>query len=149
MGNVLRDWIIIGVIVLMTIGLVYSVQKLNNQSQESVNIGSSKLTKLNSDLQDSDTTMYDGISISGSEVLNVIKNYSEEKVSVKVVTKKSTTYYGYSVDAGNNLTTGATGSLKKAESITDNQYINPTGSFKGSILKDSNDVATCLVFTQE
>lgn len=149
MGNVLRDWIIIGVIVLMTIGLVYSVQKLNNQGQESVNIGSSKLTKLNSDLQDSDTAMYDGISISGSEVLNVIKNYSEEKVSVKVVTKKSTTYYGYSVDAGNNLTTGATGSLKKAESITDNQYINPTGSFKGSILKDSNDVATCLVFTQE
>lgn len=149
MGNVLRDWIIIGIIVLMTIGLVYSVQKLNNQSQESVNIGSSKLTKLNSDLQDSDTAMYDGISISGSEVLNVIKNYSEEKVSIKVVTKKSTTYYGYSVDAGNNLTTGATGSLKKAESITDNQYINPTGSFKGSILKDSNDVATCLVFTQE
>ena len=149
MGNVIRDWIIIGVIVLMTIGLISSAQKLNNQSQESVNIGSSKLTKFNSDLQDSDTAMYDGISISGSEVLNVIKNYSEEKVSVKVVTKKSTTYYGYSVDAGNNLTTGATGSLKKAESITDNQYINPTGSFKGSILKDSNDVATCLVFTQE
>ena len=149
MGNVIRDWMIIGVIVLMTIGLISSAQKLNKQSQESVNIGSSKLTKFNSDLQDSDTAMYDGISISGSEVLNVIKNYSEEKVSVKVVTKKSTTYYGYSVDAGNNLTTGATGSLKKAESITGNQYINPTGSFKGSILKDSNDVATCLVFTQE
>lgn len=149
MGDVIHKFIAVGAIVLMTVVLIAAVTKLNNQSQESMNIGSSKLSKLNSDLQDSDTGMYDGIVISGSEVLNVIKNYSEEKVSIKVVTKKSTTYYGYSVDAGNNLTTGATGSLKKAESITDNQYINPTGSFKGSILKDSNDVATCIVFTQE
>ena len=141
MGDVIHKFIAVGAVVLMTVVLIAAVTKLNNQSQESM--------KLNSDLQDSDTGMYDGIAISGSEVLNVIKNYSEEKVSIKVVTKKSTTYYGYSVDAGNNLTTGATGSLKKAESITDNQYINPTGSFKGSILKDSNDVATCIVFTQE
>ena len=148
MGDVIHKFIAVGAVVLMTVVLIAAVTKLNNQSQESMNIGSSKLSKLNSDLQDSDTGMYDGIAISGSEVLNVI-NYSEEKVSIKVVTKKSTTYYGYSVDAGNNLTTGATGSLKKAESITDNQYINPTGSFKGSILKDSNDVATCIVFTQE
>jgi hypothetical protein len=90
MGDVLHKYISIGAIVLMTVVLIGVVLKLNNQSQESVNIGSSKLSKLNSDLQDSDTGMYDGISISGSEVLNVIKNYSEEKVSVKVVTKKST-----------------------------------------------------------
>lgn len=112
MGDVIHKFIAVGAVVLMTVVLIAAVTKLNNQSQESMNIGSSKLSKLNSDLQDSDTGMYDGIAISGSEVLNVIKNYSEEKVSIKVVTKKSTTYYGYSVDAGNNLTTGATGSLK-------------------------------------
>ena len=102
MGDVIHKFIAVGAIVLMTVVLIAAVTKLNNQSQESMNIGSSKLSKLNSDLQDSDTGMYDGIAISGSEVLNVIKNYSEEKVSIKVVTKKSTTYYGYSVDAGNN-----------------------------------------------
>ena len=77
MGDVLHKFIAVGVIVLMTVVLIAAVLKLNNQSQESMNIGSSKLSKLNSDLQDSDTGMYDGIAISGSEVLNVIKNYSE------------------------------------------------------------------------
>ena len=55
MGDVLHKFIAVGVIVLMTVVLIAAVLKLNNQSQESMNIGSSKLSKLNSDLQDSDT----------------------------------------------------------------------------------------------
>lgn len=87
MGDVLHKFIAVGVIVLMTVVLIAAVLKLNNQSQESMNIGSSKLSKLNSDLQDSDTGMYDGIAISGSEVLNVIKITLRRKFQLKSLLK--------------------------------------------------------------
>ena len=49
MGDVIHKFIAVGAVVLMTVVLIAAVTKLNNQSQESMNIGSSKLSKLNSD----------------------------------------------------------------------------------------------------
>ena len=42
--------------------------------------------------------MYDGTEVSGSEVLNVIRKFSDETMGILVQTNKNKTYYNYNFD---------------------------------------------------
>lgn len=47
---------------------------------------------------DASKTMYDGTEVSGSEVLNVIRKFSDETMGILVQTNKNKTYYNYNFD---------------------------------------------------
>ena len=89
------------------------------------------------------------MTVTGSEVVNVVKRFEDNEVAVKVVTKKSTAFYGYSLDANNELQTTNVSSASKMQDLSSPLYVNPSGSFVGSILKDANDVVTGICFTQQ
>lgn len=149
MDTGVAKWIVIALSVLFVVGAgAYGFTHIK-QAKTTGNIATKEHAKLQAELSDAEYDAYDGTVISGSEVINVVKKFDGESISVKVITKKSTAYYGYSLDANNELKTGSTSSPSKMQEITSPLYVNPSGNFTGSLLKDSNDVITGICFTQE
>jgi hypothetical protein len=95
-------------------------------------------------------TMYDNTEVSGSEVINVIRKFSDEMIGVKVQTKKNTSSYIYQFNDGDGtLKSPSSLDYKTAQNVTGNNYINPTGRFLGSVVRDANGTITGLSFVQQ
>lgn len=117
-------------------------------SKDTATTGVNQITKLNAEFQESDKVMYDGLEVSGSEILNVINKYKNEEISIIVTTKKTTTSYVYSLAEENVLGTKVNNDVKNAQDIKSPTYINPNGQFTGSVLRDTNNTITGLKFEQ-
>ena len=134
------------IITCVVISLAFYISR--EARQTAVN-GAQEINKLNTEFAESDKIVYDNATVSGSEVLNVIKKMSEDNIGVYVKTNKSETYYGYSFD----LSSGALGAASntnytQAVQVTANAYINPYANFKGTVIRDSNDTSTGIKFVQ-
>ena len=93
--------------------------------------------------------MYDGTEVSGSEVLNVIRKFSDETMGILVQTNKNKTYYNYNFDVDKGeLGKALDNSYKNAQDMASDKYINPTARFQGSIVKDVNGTIIGIVFAQ-
>ena len=93
--------------------------------------------------------MYDGTEVSGSEVLNVIRKFSDETMGILVQTNKNKTYYNYNFDVDKGeLGKALDNSYKNAQDVASDKYINPTARFQGSIVKDVNGTIIGIVFAQ-
>ena len=98
---------------------------------------------------DASKTMYDGTEVSGSEVLNVIRKFSDETMGILVQTNKNKTYYNYDFDVDKGeLGKALDNSYKNAQDVASDKYINPTARFQGSIVKDVNGTIIGIVFAQ-
>ncbi len=60
--------------------------------------GTGQINQLQAEFTDASKTMYDGTEVSGSEVLNVIRKFSDETMGILVQTNKNKTYYNYNFD---------------------------------------------------
>ncbi len=126
------------------------------EARDTAASGAGTISQLNADFNDNDKIMYDGLSVSGSEVLNVIKKFSNEKVCIRVKTaalkENEYTYYGYTGTASGD--TFELSDTKSSENDSDRKdktktkYINPNATFFGSVQKNSNNVITCITFIQ-
>ncbi len=100
---------------------------------------------------ESSFTMYDGTSISGTEVLNIVDKYkSYTDFAIKVTNKKDTIYYGMSLNATDTEldTTAGIRSLTNAKNPSNASYINPNSTFKGELFRDANNRIIGIGFTQ-
>ncbi len=120
------------------------------EARDTASSGTGQINQLQAEFSDTSKTMYDGTEVSGSEVINVIRKFSEDTVGIKVITSKTSVYYGYHFTE-NNGTLGekSNANYKSAQDATNINYINPTGRFAGSVVRDANSVITGLVFTQQ
>lgn len=90
-------------------------------------------------------SIYDDGSASGNDIVNLIKNVSNDGVSI-VVTNGSGTAKTYTYASVKSETSTVTADIKdrtKTES-----FINPTASFTSEVKRDANDVITEVRFTQ-
>lgn len=134
------------IITCVVVGLGFYIAR---EAKDTATNGAGQITLLNSEFSNNDKTIYDGITVSGSEVLNAIKKFKDEEISVKVVTSKSTTYYNYSLDSsGQNIENKSTSSVTDAKKAASKNYINPNGKFEGEVIRDSNDYIIGICFTQ-
>ncbi|MBE5940047.1 MAG: hypothetical protein E7266_06585 [Lachnospiraceae bacterium] len=128
--------------IIVTLGF-YIAGEAKNTATGSAN----QINKLNVEFMENDKVIYDGATVSGTEVVNVIKKMQSEKIGVYVENGTTNTYYGYNF----NLTTGELGS-KTANVYTaaidegTGTYINPYGSFKGVVIRNSNNIITGIIF---
>jgi hypothetical protein len=100
-------------------------------------------------MAESDKLVYDNATVTGSEVINVVKKMSGSSIGIYVLTNKTSAYYGYKFD----LSTGALGEKTDTDinnaTLADNgNYINPYANFKGIVVRDVNDVITGIKFEQ-
>ena len=108
-----------------------------------------QINQLQAEFTDASKTMYDGTEVSGSEVLNVIRKFSDETMGILVQTNKNKTYYNYNFDMDKGeLGKALDNSYKNAQDVASDKYINPTARFQGSIVKDVNGTIIGIVFAQ-
>ena len=67
---------------------------ISREAKDTAANGANQINRLNAEFLESDKTIYDGATVSGSEVINVIKRFADEKLSIYVKTNKSSTFYG-------------------------------------------------------
>ncbi len=122
---------------------------ISREAQTTANNGAKQINNLNAEFLESNKSMYDGNTVSGSEVINSISKMSNESTGICVKTKLSTTFYNYDFD----VTTGELRSkinllYNKAGDTFANEYINPSAMFSAIVVRNKNQVITGIVFTQ-
>lgn len=119
------------------------------EAKDTASNGANQINKLNAEFVESDKVIYDGATVSGSEVINVIKKFKNEKLGILVKTNKSKTYYGYSFDENDGDIIGQVNSKNIDPTDSDSvNYVNPYVNFVGRIIRDKNEVITGIVFEQ-
>ncbi|MDF2544373.1 MAG: putative rane protein [Herbinix sp.] len=108
------------------------------------NVAVSQMTEINSELADRDLKMYDGLTVSGSEVVNVIKkqlgDYSSTETAplyINVKTKSAENTYKNSSN------------LSNIRNFNHAMYIKPTATFLGKVVKDLNQTILGISFSQQ
>ena len=120
------------------------------EASDTASSGTGQINELQAEFADTSKTMYENTEVSGSEVINVIRKFSDEMIGVKVQTKKNTSYYIYQFsDADGSLKNASSLDYKSAQNATSVNYINPTGRFLGAVVRDANGTITGLSFVQQ
>jgi DNA integrity scanning protein DisA with diadenylate cyclase activity len=122
---------------------------LSKEAQSTASTGTSKIGRINTEFAESDKTIYDGVKVSGSEVVNAIKKMSEEEIGVYVETNSASTYYGYVFNSESGELKGKSENVYNANiDNTSSEYINPYAMFMGKIIRNSNNVIIGIEFRQ-
>ena len=120
------------------------------EASDTASSGTGQINELQAEFADTSKTMYENTEVSGSEVINVIRKFSDEMIGVKVQTKKNTSYYIYQFsDTDGSLKNASSLDYKTAQNAVSANYINPTGRFLGSVVRDANGTITGLSFVQQ
>lgn len=120
------------------------------EASDTASSGTGQINELQAEFADTSKTMYENTEVSGSEVINVIRKFSDERIGVRVQTKKTTSYYIYQFsDADGSLKGASTLDYKSAQNPAGANYINPTGRFLGAVVRDANGTITGLSFVQQ
>jgi hypothetical protein len=127
-----------------------------NQGQNTAKQAMTKIDKVNSQLTESDLMMYDGLEISGSDVVNAINKFKQDKsrIAIMVKTYKDSTgvwyvYDGSSIDTLSVVAAATmTTRMINIQDPSNTAYATPAGRFKGLITRDSNGTIATLTFTQ-
>jgi hypothetical protein len=132
--------------------------KMVNEGKSSVNASTNNLNNMTSQYSDIDKAIYDGSTVQGSEVVNLIKKVinSEEYVAIRVSTNAdSNRDYNYGFTPETSTAAAALGTKKTGNAdaqLTTNKaehhFINPQASFSGKVYKDANNIIICIEFTQ-
>ncbi len=136
------------IITCIVVGLGFFISR---EARDTASNGAGQISKLNAEFNESDKVMYDGLEVSGSEVINVINKYKNEEVGVMVYTKKSNESYIYKIDykeSQYSLDIPISSSVKEAQNVLSNKYINPNAQFMGEVIRDSNNAIIGLRFIQ-
>lgn len=120
------------------------------EASDTASSGTGQLHELQAEFADTSKTMYENTEISGSEVINVVRKFSDEAIGIKVQTKKNTSYYIYQFsESDGSLGQVSTAEIQSAQTPQNANYINPTGRFLGAVVRDANGTITGLSFVQQ
>lgn len=115
-----------------------------------------KAMDLMSEIDEEEFTRYQSTSVSGSEILNLIKRYDGDDVGIIVTIVTGNTSTSTCYCKGLSCTNGVAaysesatlGTIADAKDVTKtSKYINPTKKFEGEVLRDSADNIIGLHFT--
>lgn len=149
--------------IFLTIMLITIVVIITISSQDAAKQGQTKMAAITTQLSDTEYNTYNNTVLSGSQVLNAIRQYvNQDEFGIQVITGKqyyqdtstSGTFYGqqFNLDARGvvtSLDTTKRTSLYYAELQSNIQYINPSGKFISSIVRDDNNMIRGIKFEQQ
>lgn len=133
------------VITCIVVGLGFYISR---EAKNTSSGGISQITKMNSEYQDINKTMYDGIKVSGREVVEAIEKYKEEVENGGFKIVVYTGKMGLSSD-GIEFVSKEDYPLQRVKERKDEYYINPDGNFLGETCCDQNDVVIEMKFVQQ
>lgn len=134
------------IITCIVIGLGFYIAR---EARDTAASGAGQISKLNAEFNESDKVMYDGLEVSGSEVVNVINKFKNNNIGIQVITKKSVVSYINVINSnGTGLDQVSKAQVKDAQNSTHTNYINPNAQFIGMVLRDENNTIIGMQFTQ-
>lgn len=121
--------------------------KVTNEGKSAVTSGSRKFNEMASYQDSSELSVYDGSTILGNELVNIIKRAIDDNryYAVYVRTRTSAISYNYEYDPINNVIKGD-GTKVVPKRPGDHGYINPDAQFYCTIKKDDDDIVICMDF---
>ncbi len=135
------------IITCIIIGLGFYIAR---EARDTAANGAGQISRLNAEFNESDKVIYDGLKVSGSEVVNVINKFKNETISIQVTTKKGTAFYNYTLNNdGTALGNKGGASVKTAQDCTSSTYINPNEQFLGVVVRDINNTIIGISFYQQ
>ncbi len=140
--------LILAVVVIIALVLSAISLYMVSRSKSTINDGNTQYSELMSDYSEINATIYDGLYVSGDKVIDVIKDCAEKlDQGVQVMTiMKSQTEAGAGGKADEYKTSDAYAEKKFKKS--DAEYINPSGTFVGSVNKNGNGMVISILFKQ-
>lgn len=135
------------IITCVIVGLGFYIAR---EARDTAANGAGQIAKLNAEFNESDKVIYDGLKVSGSEVVNVINKFKNDFLCIEVKTKKGTSSYNHTLNGDKTALTEGTGaSVKEAQNRKSETYINPNGQFLGRVIRDTNNTIIGISFEQE
>lgn len=140
--------------IFLTIMLITIVVIITISSQDAAKQGQTKMASITTQLSDTEFNTYNNTTLSGSQVMNAIRQYMNlEQFGIRVITGKGAdTYYGNTFDVKEGHITNKDEdknlTLTKAEDQSEPDYINPSGKFKSKIVRDKNNMIRGIIFEQ-
>ncbi|MED5018112.1 ABC transporter permease [Paenibacillus chibensis] len=147
--------------IFLTIALITIVVILFISAQEATKTAQNNFSDIQTELSQAAFTVYDGTSISGSQVTNALRKFRDKDqfgILVKTGKNRDGQWYGNTLFTDDELTNdrfGAvdeskrrTGDLRNTILESSNEYVNPSGKFKASVIKDKSNVVRGLIFEQ-
>ena len=131
---------------LVFVGVRYGRTMANSSFQKAAN--------MSENAEQEEYTSYIGETVSGNQVVSLIRQWQPYVLSVQVKTKSgNTTEYNYK-SSGNNIgdeidSMTNSDNLVKCKQKGQANYINPNGRFLCSAVADSNGGYSVIVFTQQ
>lgn len=141
--------ILIGAGVVITLIVVSIGFLLMRSGQSTAKNAIGKLSQIDSEMSDSEYTMYDDMEVSGSVVVNLLKKYKNEYIGIKVETKKNATGTWYINQVSGDTLSSVSTDIANTMDETKIEYINPNGKFKGEVQRDANGTVIALIFKQK
>jgi hypothetical protein len=140
--------------IFLTIMLITIVVIITISSQDAAKQGQTKMASITTQLSDTEFNTYNNTTLSGSQVLNAIRQYMNlEQFGIRVTTGKGgDTFYGNRFDDNGSILNKDDDKkldLKDAEDQSQSDYINPSGKFKAIIKRDQNSMIRGIVFVQQ
>lgn len=134
------------IITCVVVGLGFYIAR---EARQTASSGAGEISSLNSEFSENDKTIYDGLTVSGNEVINAISKFDNESIAVKVITGKNTSCYINTLNDNETEIAGkSTATIANAKKSSNKEYINPNGKFLGEVLRDSNNAIIGIKFTQ-
>lgn len=113
----------------------------------------SDLSATTSELKDQKYIVYENNTLSGSQVVNALRRFKIDGEAGNIVVKVTTgtnggkSYYG--TFSGNKILIDKTATPDKVNDSTSAEYVNPSGMFKATLVRDKNSVIRVINFTQD
>lgn len=137
-------------VIVVLVGLLIAwMAGVFKDKKQDLNSGTEKIDKAINSIADFDLLVYDGDTISGETLSELISEYKSKDIPISIwvhTLDSSDAYYNYSFTT-NNLGTAVT--ITPPASKTASSYITPSGNFLGDVIKNSNNEIVCLKFSQQ
>lgn len=119
------------IVTCIVVGVGFFVTK---EGKNTVNSATGQFSNMTSEYGAVNLSMYDGMTISGAEAVHVLNTYGSQVTVIINTLAKGTIVGSYDSSTKN---------------ISDKEYINPNGTFLGSVNRNQNDVIENIIFTQK
>lgn len=153
--------LILAVTVIIALILSAIALYMVTRGKSTINDGNAQYTDMMSAYSEINTTLYDGLIVSGDKVIDLVNEVASTSVHVVVITKANQTagtaiQYPANGDAFVDAPTGTTTPVAYAAAnsynvtdISSAAYINKNATFLGKVHKNSNGVVDGMYFTQQ
>lgn len=148
MDNSLKGLILAAgvIITCLVVGLGFY---LSREAKNTSNNGANQISSMNTDYQDIDVILYDGLKISGAEVVNAIDKHKSDAIYMCVKTKNCISLLGVFYNRSYTDEVMELAGPYKVDTVSKDNYISATEQFLCTVYKDDSDVIVGIRFVQQ